>query len=165
MRNEQVNARRTNYKQHKNGKGVFEPTHDTLEAGSPSPLGVPDEPFPYLEDAMVIARKYPYSALGVMIGIATIIVAALVTVAVSVFTGMFLMYGTMRETTANQIQIQQSLVVIQKQQTDDMNAVRAYSSNNARRTEFIVAMLSPEGQRRISEWDKSNPQPELPGTR
>lgn len=119
--------------------------------------------FPYLEQMSVAARKHPYAALGAMIAVAGIIVAAIVTMAVAVFTGMFMMYGTMRETTANQVQIQQSLMAIQKQQTDDMNAVRAYASNNARRNEFIVGLLSRQSQAAIAEWDRANPRPELPG--
>src|SRR5262249_21137746 len=124
-----------------------------------------DFPFPYVEDIMSVARKYPYAALGAMISIAGIIIGALVTIAISIFIGMFAMYGEMKATTANQVAIQAALGAIQKQQTDDMNAVRAYASNNARRTEYIVAMLSPEGQRRIAQWDHDNPQPELPGVK
>jgi hypothetical protein len=150
-----VNARRlSNIQKRHGGNGPLEDS-----------VAEPDTPFPYLEDVMAAARKHPYAALGAMIGVAGIVVAAIVTVAVSVFTGMFLMYGTMKETTTNQIQIQQSLIAIQKQQTDDMNAVRAYESNISRRTEFIVGLMTPQQQKSVAEYDAVNPRIELPNTK
>lgn len=124
----------------------------------------PFEYFPYLERIMAGVRKYPYAALGAMIAIAGVIIAAVVTLAVSLFTGMFLMYGQLRETTAKQEQIQSTLMAIQKQQTDDMNAVRAYESNVSRRTEFIVGLMTPANQRSVAEYDRGNPKLDLPNT-
>ena len=162
MRNEQhynsdVNVRRIEQARERAGvTSDLEQLQDTLLRPQDA------ESFPYLENLMAAARKYPYAALGAMITVAGIVIAAIVTVAVSVFTGMFLMYGTMKETTTNQIQIQNALIAIQKQQTDDGNAIRAYESNRARRTEFIVGLMSPENQKAIAQWDAVNPAPELP---
>jgi hypothetical protein len=162
MQNElNVNAQRTSYKQHKNGRGIFSPMQSQLQAETPSGFD-PDEPFPYLEDAMVAIRKYPYAALGAMISIAAVVISAVTVLAVSVIGGMFLMYGQMKETTATQALLLTRFEQFDQQHRSDYNALRAYASADLSRTNFLVGLMSAEKQEQANSYDRTHPMPLLP---
>lgn len=125
---------------------------------------------PFLETLPVTAKKHPYATLITIVGAVATVVSTVVGAVVFVAIGAFTMYGTQRETLSELKALRQDytevstrLAAIQKQQTDDMNAVRAYASNDARRTEFIVGLMTPTQQRAVNQFDRSNPRMELPG--
>lgn len=159
-----MNARRTAFKQHKNGKGVFGAMQKPLQDETPNEPTThdPDEPFPYLEKFMVAVKKYPYTAIGVMIGIASLVIGAVVTVSVAVGGGMFLMYGEMKANTALMTQILNKQTAIEQRQDDDGKVMRAYASVNGKRIEFVIGLLSKESQEKVNQYDRAHPDPLLP---
>src|SRR6185436_12731633 len=58
--------------------------------------------FPYLEKIDMVAQKNPYAMLGAMIGIAAIVITAVNTFAIAIFTAAFLLYGTVSEMNVTQ---------------------------------------------------------------
>lgn len=114
---------------------------------------------------MTLAKRNPYALIGIMIAIAGIVVAAVVTLAVSVVGGMFIMYGTMRENTVLMGSILKKQETIEHRQLDDGKVMRAYESANGKRIEFIVALQSKENQRLINEYDAAHPMPTMPQER
>lgn len=127
----------------------------------------PDSPFPYLETIVTAAKKYPHAALAAMISVAALVISAVTVLAVSIIGGMFLMYGEMRQNTATMRENQATMVqILNKQQTIENrqieagNIMRAYEAANGKRIEFIVGMMSPNQQRAINAYNKSNPLPE-----
>jgi len=113
------------------------------------------------------AKQYPYAAIGVMISIAGIVMAAVTVLAVSVIGGMFLMYGEMKQNTATMKENQATMVqILNKQQTienrqiDDGNIMRAYEAANGKRIEFMVGLMSPDKQRAMNQYNQANPLPQ-----
>lgn len=153
MQNElNVNAQRTTYKEHKNGKGVFTVLQETFDG--------PGSPFPYLEDLMNTAAKYPYSALGAMIAIASVVIAAVVTVSVAMFAGVFLMYGSMREIQANQRVLMDTVVEVKGQ----VSVVKTIAQSGLARQDFMIGMMTKEQQEAMNAYDRTHPRPLLPET-
>lgn len=122
----------------------------------------PDSPFPYLEKVLKVAKDYPYQAIGIMISIAAVVMAAVTVLAVSVIGGMFLMYGQMRE-----VSITQKTLLTQYQETraevrDTGNVMRTYENMNGKRTEFLISLMDPVQQARFREWERTHPFPAMP---
>lgn len=165
MRNEQVvNERRADFRerQRSNGANIRWPQasqdDDILSA------------FPFLENIRVATRKHPYAVIAAIVTAAVSVISAIVGAIVFVAIAGFQMYGTQQatltrvDTLLNQnSELRQEVAAMRKQQTDDMNAVRAYASNDARRTEFIVGLMTPTQQRAVAQYDRGNPRLELPG--
>lgn len=125
---------------------------------------------PIVEAVTVTAKKHPYAVIAAIVTAAVTVISTIVGAIVFVAVGAFTMYGTQRETLTELKALRQDytevstrLSAIQKQQTDDMNAVRAYASNDSRRTEFIVGLMTPTQQRAVNQFDRANPRLELPG--
>lgn len=122
----------------------------------------PDTPFPYLETIVTAAKRYPHAALAAMISIASVVIAAVTVLAVSVIGGMFLMYGEMRQNTALMGDILKKQQVIETRQLDDGKVMRAYESANGKRIEFVVGLMTKEQQQRMNEYDRTHPAPLMP---
>lgn len=125
---------------------------------------------PMLETLTVATKNHPYVVIAGIVTAAVSVISAIVGAIVFVAIAGFQMYGTQQatltrlETLLNQnTELRQEVLSMRKQQTDDMNAVRAYASNDARRTEFIVGLMTPTQQRAVSQFDRANPRLELPG--
>lgn len=104
------------------------------------------------------ARKHPYAMLAAMISIASIVVVAVTTVAVSIFGGMFLMYGTMRDIQANQAVIIDQQVKVEGQ----VSVVKTYSASILGRQDFMIGLMTKEQQERVNAYDRANPRVLLP---
>lgn len=107
----------------------------------------------------MVAKKNPYAMLSVIVGIAAIITAAIVTLSISIIGAVFIMYGTMNRMQEQQAGILKELSAIQAQQKDDGNAMRAYEAANGKRIEFVVGLMSPQQQSRMNEYDRTHPIP------
>ena len=122
----------------------------------------PDWPYPILEKVFMAVKDYPYAALGVMIGIASIVIAAVTVLAVSIIGGMFLMYGEMRQNTALMGDILKKQQTIETRQLDDGKVMRAYEAANGKRIEFMVGLMSPVQRREMNEYDRAHPNNGMP---
>ena len=142
-----------------NGGSAAKVLHDLLH------IPRPDEPFPYLEKLVVAVKKYPYTAIGVMISIAAVIISAVTVLAVSIIGGMFLMYGEMKENTALMQEIKANQKAIEERQLDDGKVMRAYEAANGKRIEFVVGMLNKEAQEKVNQYDRAHPSPLMPEER
>lgn len=125
---------------------------------------------PFLETLPVTIKKHPYAVIAAIVTAAVSVIGAIIGAVVFVAVAGFQMYGTQQATLTrieallNQnTELRQEVAAMRKQQTDDMNAVRAYASNDSRRTEFIVGLMTPTQQRSVAQFDRSNPRLELPG--
>lgn len=159
-----VNERRATFREHERSNGA------KIRFPQPSEDDEILSAFPFLENIRVATRKHPYAVIAAIVTAAVSVIGAIIGAVVFVAVAGFQMYGTQQATLAridsllNQnTELRQELSIIRKQQTDDMNAVRAYASNDARRTEFIVGLMTPTQQRAVSQFDRSNPRLELPG--
>lgn len=122
----------------------------------------PDSPFPYLETALAVAKKYPYTAIGVMISIAAIVISAVTVLSVSVIGGMFIMYGQMTKIAATQETILSQYAETRADVKETGNVMRAYENVNGKRTEFLISLMDPAQQARYREWERTHPLPLLP---
>lgn len=115
---------------------------------------------------MVAAKRHPYAMLTAMISVAGLVIVAVTTLAVSIITGMLLMYGQMRENTA-EVRSNTALMVtilkkqdsIEAAQTAQGNAIRAYEAANGNRLGIIVGLMSPSSQRAYTAYSQANPMP------
>lgn len=110
---------------------------------------------------MSAADKHPYVVVGIIVSVVGIVMAALMTIAITVIGGMFSMYGTMRE-----MQAQQAVII--KQQADyanDIKVLRTYEASVLSRQNFIAGLMTPEDQKRLAEFDRANPIPNPPPVR
>lgn len=114
---------------------------------------------------MVTAKQNPTATIGLMIGIASLVIGTCVTVALAAFGGMFLMYGEMTRNTALLNQVIATQAVIQQQQDDDGKVMRAYAAVNGKRVEFIIGTLPSDVQERINQYDRAHPDPLLPDSK
>ena len=119
----------------------------------------PDWPIPYLETIVVAAKKYPYTAIGVMISIAAVVISAVTVLSVSVIGGMFIMYGQMTKIAATQETILTQYAETRAEVQNTGNVMRAYEAANGKRIEFLVGLMSPQQQARANEYDRTHPQP------
>lgn len=102
---------------------------------------------------MNAADRHPYVAVGIIVSVVGIVMAALMTIAITVIGGMFSMYGTMRA-----MQTQQETII--KQQADyanDIKVLRTYEASVLSRQNFIAGLMSPTEQKRLGEFDRANP--------
>ena len=113
----------------------------------------PEPPYPPLEAILTTARKYPLTAIAIMVSIAALVVGAVVTLAISVIGGMFLMYGTMNQNTAQLATISKQL----EENKTEQKVMRTYTASTLSRQNFMVGLLTRDQQRAISEYDKNNP--------
>lgn len=113
----------------------------------------PDPPYPRLEALLTTASKYPVAAIGVMVSIAAIVVGMVVTLAIAVIGGMFVMYGTMNQTTAKLDTVIKALDEAKTEQ----KVMRTYTASTLSRQNFMVGLMTRDQQKAISEYDKGNP--------
>jgi len=114
--------------------------------------------FPYLEEVIVAAKKHPYAMLAAMISIASLVVAAVVTVSVALFTGVFLMYGTMRDIQAKQVTILEQ----QAETRGQISVIKTVHMTTLARQDIMVSLMSKESQQQIAVFDKANPRQVFP---
>lgn len=145
---------------------------DDLErdAGGFEREGDPILTLPIVETITVTAKKHPYAVIAAIVTAAVTVISTIVGAVVFVAIAGFQMYGTQQATLTRvdalltqNTELRQEVTAMRKQQTDDMNAVRAYASNDSRRTEFIVGLMTPTQQRAVAQYDRGNPRLELPG--
>lgn len=111
--------------------------------------------FPYLEQIVVAAKQHPYAMLAAMISVASIVIVAVVTVAVATFTGAFLMYGTMRD-----IQAKQEMIIRDVAETKgQVSVIKTLSASTYARQDFMVGLMTKENQERVNAHDRNNPRP------
>lgn len=125
------------------------------ERGEP---GSTDTPLPYLEDIMGVASKYPYSALAAMIAIAGVIVAAVVTLGVAMFTGMFLMYG-------QQARSETKLDTVLQRQTQmegQISVIKTIYMSNLARQDVMITLMPKSEQEQMNAYDRANPRIPMP---
>lgn len=146
-----VNVHRTAFNKRKEHSGAKIRLPETLQR----------RPLPFLRDIMSTADKHPYAVVGIIITVVGIVMAALVTIAITVIGGMFSMYGTMREIQAQQTVILKELTTYQ----NDIKVLRTYEASVLSRQNFIAGLMSPEDQRRLAEYDRANPIPSPPPNR
>lgn len=115
--------------------------------------------FPYLESISVTAKKNPYAMLTIIVSIASVLIIAVTTLSISVIGSVFIMYGTMTKMQQQQSTIIDQLAAVQKQQSEDGNAMRAYEAANGKRIEFVVGLMTPNQQARMDEYDRTHPIP------
>lgn len=112
-----------------------------------------DETFPRLEAFLMTLRKNPYAAIGVMIAIATLVITALSAVAVSMFAAIFMMYGTMNQSTAKLDVVIKTLDEAKTEQ----KVMRTYTASTLSRQNFMVGLMSRDQQKAVAEYDRNNP--------
>lgn len=108
---------------------------------------------PFVRDIMSTADKHPYAVVGVIVTVVGIVMAALVTIAITVIGGMFSVYGTMREMRAEQTYILKELTTYQS----EIKVLRTYESSVLSRQNFIAGLMSPDKQKLLAEYDRANP--------
>lgn len=138
-----------------NGNGQSSPA-EVLQSELHLPR--PDEPFPYLENIMVAAKKYPYAAIGVMISIAAVVISAVTVLAVSIGGGMFLMYGEMKANTALLKTSLDQQVAIEGQ----VKVVKTIAQATLARQDFMTGLMTKEQQERVNAYDRTNPRTPAP---
>lgn len=131
----------------------------------PTILHGDDPPFPFLEVLVKQAKDSPFLVVGIMISIAAIIVAAVMSLTVGFGIFLFTMNGTMHE-----IKAQQSTILVQqaKLQSDvdsTGTAMRAYEAANGKRIEFMVGLMTQSQQRAVNAYTMANPLPSVPKQR
>jgi len=146
---------------HNSGNGELPDFEQFAETVQPQP----DLPLPYLEDAMVAAKKYPYAMLTIIVSVVGIIVGSGVVLSIAIIGSVFSMSNTMHEVKAQQVTILQQLA---KTQTDVDNmgtAMRAYEAANGKRTEYQIGLMTRDQQRSMNDYDQSHPLPRMPRER
>lgn len=116
------------------------------------------QPLPYLEDVMVIAKKYPYSALGIMIAVASVVIAATVTIGVAMFTAFFLMYGDVRAMKADQATMLKEIAEVRGQ----VQVIKTIHSATLARQDVMTTLMSKENQETVNAYDRTRPRIPLP---
>lgn len=116
------------------------------------------EAFPYLEKMRVMAQKNPYAMLGAMIAVASIVVAAVVTFSVAIFTGAFLLYGKMSGMEVSQRQILEKL----SENENEVKVLRTYEASVLARQNYIAGLMDSKRKEQLNQYDKANPLPRLP---
>lgn len=120
-----------------------------------------DNAFPYLEQIIVAAKQHPYTMLALMISVAGIVIAAIVTVSVALFTGVFLMYGTMRD-----VQAKQEVIMEQQSETrEQVNLVKTVYMTTLARQDVMLSLMSKESQQQMQAFDRANPRQIFPETK
>lgn len=112
-----------------------------------------DTPFPRLEAVLASAIKNPYAAIAAMIAVASLIVTAIVGVAASMFAAVFIMYGTMNQTTAKLDTVIKQL----DENKTEAKVMRTYTASTLSRQNFMVGLMTRDQQRAVAEYDKNNP--------
>lgn len=113
---------------------------------------------PFARDFMSATEKHPYIVVGLMITVVGIVMAALVTIAVTVIGGMFSVYGTM-----NAMKAEQAILVQQvAEYRNDIKVLRTYEASVLARQNYIAGLMTPDDQRRLNEFDRANPIPNPP---
>jgi hypothetical protein len=114
--------------------------------------------FPYLEKIQVMAQKNPYAMLGAMIGVAAIVVTAVTTFAIAIFTGAFLLYGKMSGMEVSQRQILEAF----NKNEEEVKVLRTYEASVLARQNYIAGLMDAKRKDQLNQYDKANPLPRPP---
>jgi hypothetical protein len=144
MAQQHVNVHRREFRQHKASPQID--MQETFEVEA-------DDPFPYLEQISVVAKRHPYAMLaGIITAVGSVLVAIGTGVAV-VVSSMFTMYGTMTAMQADQKAFIENQAVI----VNELKVMRTYNASVLSRQNFIAGLMSPDDQKRLMEFDRANP--------
>jgi len=107
-------------------------------------------------------KDYPYTAVGIIVSVAGLIVLLLTTLSVSVIGSLFSMNGTMHDIKAQQTLIIQRQEAAYVEQINEAKVARTYATADLARTNFMVGLMTPRQQAAVSLYDKANPLPPMP---
>lgn len=146
-----------------NGKqGILHPRFDYEPQPIDAVVGESESAvFPYIEQLVTVSKKHPWGVLAAIVTAVGSVLVAIGTLAVIVVGGMFSMYGTMRE-----LKVQQATIIEQQMvYTNEIKVLRTYEASVLSRQNFIAGLMSQDMQKRLNEYDRSNPVPSLPPVR
>lgn len=90
------------------------------------------------------------------------ILAILVTIALALIGGGFWLVSSVTEMKTNLAVIQASQREAKAENTSNLKLMTAYATNETNRINFLTGMLTVDQQRRLYDFDRANPRPELP---
>jgi len=121
-------------------------------------ISQPDSPFPFLEVALNKAKESPWIVLSIIVGVAAIIVGAIVSFTVGFGLFLFSLNGTMHEMKAQQTVIVEQL----NENKNDLKVLRTYEASVLSRQNYAVGLMDRKGRDAMNEYDRANPLPRIP---